>query len=129
MPNYAALVMILGKAEKMQSDVGTVILAELANLRSEVRALRADFALREINQKKPRQIRLERRRARLRELADATGMGITWGCATEILLMLCGKSPAPPGQESILVHLQKDEECPKSIRGIWRAISESCSDC
>jgi beta-phosphoglucomutase-like phosphatase (HAD superfamily) len=99
------------------------VAALLADLRAEVRALRTEIAQQRIAGKTARQVRLERRHARLRDLANATGMGQTWACATAVLLILCGKRPAPEGYQQTARQLAQDPECPKSIRGLYRVIA------
>lgn len=102
-----------------------MVLAAIEELRAEVHALRADLAMRTRNSKTARQARYERRCARLREIANATGLGATWANATAVLLILCGRHQVPAGQERNAQLLQQDPECPKSARGIYRIISEA----
>jgi hypothetical protein len=108
----------------MPPDATSAILSALAEVLAEVRALRADLAMHNQNQKTPRKVRMERRHARIRDLAKATGLGSTWSAAVTVLLILCGKSNAPDGQENNIEQLRRDPDCPKTPRSIWRIIEE-----
>lgn len=99
-----------------------IILAAIDDLRAEVRALRIELAMRERNSKTPRQVRYERRCARLRQVAEATGLGQTYAAAGRVLAVLAGKQAAPIGCERDVELLRSDAECPKSLRAIWRVI-------
>lgn len=98
------------------------VLAAIESLRAEVRALRVDLAMQRRNEKTPRQARYERRCADIRELARATDLGQTYACAGAVLMLLTGTRPPPPGCERIVQRLQRDPECPLSVRGIWRIV-------
>ena len=104
---------------------GIEILSAVEAVCAEVRALRMELIVQRTNNKTPRQVRTEKRHKSLRELADATGMGRGWPCASEIVLILAGKRPAPPGFESLVQGLRRDDECPHSLRGMYRVISSA----
>lgn len=101
----------------------SAILAKLEEIHSELQAMRIAEAVRLTIGKTPRQMRLERRHARLRELADATGLGRSWAAAHEVLLILAGRHSIPLGMERTVAQLQQDEECARSPRGIYRIIA------
>lgn len=98
------------------------IIAAIHELRNEVRALRSELAAQKRHDKTPRQVRLERRHAMLRELAGATGP-LAWDTVEGMVEILCGEREPPKGYESIVRKLQDDPETPTSQRGIWRVIS------
>lgn len=98
----------------------SAILAAIAALHAEVRALRTELAMRR-QEKSARQIRYERRCARLRELADAVGP-VSWDTAGEVAAILSGASKPPKGLERITQLLLQDDECPQSQGRIWTAI-------
>lgn len=101
------------------------VLTAIQELRGEVRQLRVELAMALRNQKKPRQVRYERRCALFRDLAGATGLGLTYPSAVAIVAVLAGAKPAPLGMERIVEQLRRDPECPHSPRAIWRALAES----
>lgn len=100
------------------------VLTAIADLRAEVRQLRAELQLALRNRKTPRQARYERRSARFRELAEATGLGLTYPAACALVAILGGARPAPPGFERAVDQLRRDPECPHSPRAIWRALAD-----
>lgn len=104
----------------MKPDATAVILAALAELQVEVRALRTELAMRR-QEKTARQIRYERRCARLRELADAVGP-VSWDTAGEVAMILSYANKPPKGLERITQLLLQDDECPTSQGRIWAAI-------
>ena len=93
-------------------------------MRAELQALRLAIVTQRITDKTPRQVRTEQRHERLRELAEAIGIGSGWPGATEIVLVLFGNRQAPDGFGSLVEKLRRDDECPRSVRGIYRVISQ-----
>lgn len=105
----------------MKPAATAAILAAIADLRGEVRQLRAELA-RQRHEKSAREVRLERRRAMLRQLADAIGP-INWSTAKEVRRVLLGETAPPEGLEGIVGKLRRDAETPMSEARIWGAIS------
>lgn len=89
-------------------------------LAAEVRALRGEAEQRR-QEKTARQIRYEKRRALLRQLADACGP-ISWDTAETVRQILLCELPAPHGQERTVKRLLQDDEIPRSRGRIWGAI-------
>lgn len=98
------------------------ILAAIENIHDELKALRLELALTRVTTKSARRVRYERRRDLLKQLSHGLGIDPPYPCAGEIVLILSGKRAAPPGMENIVSTLQRDEECPASIRRIYEAI-------
>ena len=107
----------------MASNDAAMILAELATLRLEVRAIRAAIEARPAREKTPRQVRAERREALLRELAEAVGLTGPWARAGALVLIVAGTRPAPQGFERHAERLRNDPECPRSQHGIFRHLA------
>lgn len=105
--------------------IGESILSELIEVRTELRALRLELKLSKATNKTPRRVRYEKRRNLLKELSGALAFSSPWACATEVFLVLQGKSSVPDGMEAIVSKLQRDDECPKSVRGIYEAITDN----
>lgn len=65
------------------------------------------------------------RQQAIRCLAMAIGGGPTWSCASQVLTVITGSTPAPPGQERTAQLLRGDKQCPRSIEHIYRLIKPS----
>lgn len=101
-----------------------VILGELQSIRGELRALLSELGIRRTAGKTSRQVRKEKRYKLIKELAAALGAGRPWSIAAEVILVLCGKRPAPAGHERAVKLLQSDDETPRSHEAIYRIINE-----
>jgi hypothetical protein len=100
----------------------TSIRDEIEGLREDVRALVALVEQLSVPRKTPRQVRLEKRHQRLREVAHATGP-ISYNTAEEVEAIIDGRRDPPKGQERNVKLLQEDPETPLSVGGIYRVIS------
>lgn len=92
-----------------------------AEVLDQLHAMRTELA-RQRHEKTAREVRLERRRSILRQLADAIGP-INWGTAKEVRRVLLGEVAPPEGMERIVGELRRDAETPMSEGRIWGAIS------
>ena len=99
------------------------VLAAIAELRDEVRALREEIAI-QAPQDKRRQA-TKRRHALIRDLGRATGLGVTQAAATSILLMWVGAHQTPPECEHIVTALRREYETPLCMEQIWRVIKQT----
>jgi hypothetical protein len=97
----------------------------LLALRDEIRQLRIAFVMQQRNRATPRQKRTERRHARTRELAEATGLGVTWAAAEQVALILRRQAPAPEGFEPVVQWLINQTEVSRSARGVWNIINRA----
>jgi hypothetical protein len=112
---------------KKGGRVNSEIIAALNELRNEVRALRFDLKAKQHDTKTPRKLRHELRCKRICEMAAATGaatgLGICWECAKQVLMIINGEIDPPKGAEQTALKLRQDTECPKTTKTIWTIIN------
>lgn len=101
---------------------------ELAFVLAELRALRTELAPLVRPEKSARQVRLERRNAKIIELAEATGLGCTYAAATRLETILAGVTPAPTGMERLIAELRHGDEPVTTARHLWRILASVEAD-
>ncbi len=99
------------------------VMGALAELLAEVRALRAEIAAK--NNQDNRRQSTKRRHALIRNLSQATGLGITPAAATSVMLIWIGTHPTPPGCEHIVAALRREYRTPLCMEQIWRVIKQT----
>lgn len=107
----------------MRADSAVAILAALAELKGEMRQLRAELAQQRVRDKTSRQVRAERRIGWYRELVEAFGYGPTMSSCKLVALVLKGELAPPAGAERAASELKRCEAA-ASPRHIYRLLFE-----